>query len=229
MSDQLCDQLDDYLGGWLDKSARGEFEAHLERCADCRGEVERQRRLDGLLAQAGAHLEPVPPGLVRRVERHLAAAQWRSRAIRAVAGLAAAAVLVLSVLLWPHRPGTAPTVTIRETPQMPRDRAPEEPLITPIDHRVASGELAVLVVSHCGRSCPSAHRWTRMPWIAPPPRFVNAGFAVRVLADAEAEARQVGEVGESPQVVLSTSAEGVSCIRARHTLGTRKVARVVFH
>ena len=229
MSDRLCNQLDDYLGGWLDKSARREFDAHLERCADCRGEIERQRRLDGLLVQAGAHLEPVPPGLVHRVEQHLAAAQWRSRAIRAVAGLAAAAVLVLSVLLWPQRPGTELAVTIGEVPQMPRDQAPEGLDITPIDHQAASGELAMLIVSHCGRSCPSAHRWTRMPWIAPPPPFVNAGSAVRVLADAETEARQTGEVGESPQVVLSSPAAGVSCIRARHTLGTRKVARVVFH
>lgn len=229
MTDQSCDRLDDYLGGWLEESARAEFEAHLARCAACRAEIERQRRLDGLLGHASAHLESVRPDLVCRIERGLAAARRQRWVTRAVAGLAAAAVLLLSVLLWPQAPPTRPTATIVDVPQKPHDWVPEKPPTASVGPRAASEQLAMLVVSHCGHSCPSAHRWTRMPRVALPTPSVRAGSAGRVQADDAAEARPAQGLPEPPKFLVSSSSKGGFCIQARHTLGTRKVARIVFH
>jgi hypothetical protein len=228
MNDRPCTKLDDYLGGWLPKPAQADFEAHLARCAHCRAEVERQRRLDGMLGQVGARLEPVPPELVERIERRLAAAQWRSRATRAVAGLAAAAVLLLSVLLWPERPATETAGPVVEAPVSPHEATAPEPPTAPLDPRGASEQLAMLVVSRCGSSCPAAHRWTRVPAVAPPARLVHRAFSVTVLGNGEVEAQQAPEVQERPKMLLSSSTIGVSCIQARHTLGARRIARVVF-
>lgn len=229
MTDRSCDRLDDYLGGWLEESGRAGFEAHLARCAACRAEIERQRRLDGLLGQASAHLESVRPDLVRRIQRRLAAARRQRWVTRAVAGLAAAAVLLLSVLVWLQAPPTRPTATIVGVPQKPRHLMPEKPPTASVEPRAASEQLAMLVVSHCGNSCPSVHRWTRMPRVASPMPSVRAGSAGRVQADDEAEARPAQGPPEPPKSLVSSSSKGGSCIQARHTLGARKVARIVFH
>jgi hypothetical protein len=229
VTERLCDKLDDYLGGWLANSVRAEFEAHLARCSACRDEVERQRRLDGLLDRAGDSLESVPPGLVGRIERRITAAQWRSRAVKAVAGLAAAAVVVLSVLLWPERPVTGPSVSIVEKTTRPDATVPDEPAVGPIDRRAASRQLAMLVVSHCGSSCPAGPRWARVPEIAPPRRHVTRAFTATVLGEHEAEAIRAGEERESPKVARGTSATDASFVRTHRTLGTRQAARVAYY
>ncbi|HUU82746.1 MAG TPA: hypothetical protein VM243_04500 [Phycisphaerae bacterium] len=229
MTDRSCNRLDDYLGGWLEESVGAEFAAHLARCVACRAEIERQRRLDGLLGQAGAYLESVRPDLVCRIERRLVAARRQRWVNRAVAGLTAAAVLLLSVLLWPQALPTRPAGTIVGVPQKPRDSMPEKPPTASVGPRAASEQLAVLVVSQCGHSCPSAHRWTRMPRVALPMPSARAGAGGRVQAYDEAEAGPAQGLPEPPKFLVSSSWKGKSCIQARHTLGSRKVARIVFH
>lgn len=228
MRDRICDQLDDYLGGWLEDSARPEFEAHLKRCADCRQEAERQRQLDALLAQAGAHLESVPPVLVERIEQRLAKAQWRRRVVRTAAGLAAAAVLLLSVVLWPDPSGSDRTEPIAEAPPESGTPTVEQPPFAPTPGRAASQQLALLVASHCQGSCPSAHRWIRLPHIPPPTGPVHRRFTVTRRGGGDEEAKPADDREEPPSIVLSASPRNISCVQSRQTLGARRLASIVF-
>ncbi len=227
MTDRLCDKLDDYLGGWLEEQTRTEFEAHLERCGDCRMEAARQQRLDAWLARTDDSLESVPPHLVHHIERRLAVARWRSRAVWA-AGLAAAAVVLLGVLLWPHHPETAPLVTCVDTSPRAEHVGRDTPFLAPLGHSLPSQQLAILVASHCGSSCPSPHRWTRLPRIMPVTPRVQGGFATSVLSEGSAPDGQTGDVAESQPVVLRSSAPSASGVQARRTLGARQIPKVIY-
>jgi hypothetical protein len=170
-----------------------------------------------LLAQADKHLEVVAPRLVAGIERRLAVARWQSRAVRTAAGLAAAAVLTVGVLLSLHRPEPAPiTDTV------------EQPPVVPVDHKSPSQQLAVLVASHCGSACPSPHRWTRLPRIPTPTPWAGGAPASRSLGDDEPSAQPSDDPSASQAIVLRSPTDGASCIQARRTLGARKVAEAVF-
>ena len=47
---QDCDQLDNFLCGWLDSAEAAEFKQHLAGCADCQQALELQQRIDGNIA-----------------------------------------------------------------------------------------------------------------------------------------------------------------------------------
>jgi len=121
-----CDQLDDYLAGWLSDTEASDFESHLADCSVCRRQLEQQRRIDGLLAQAPGRLEPVPYGLVHRLESQIRCSN-RRRMIRTAWGLSAAAAIMLLVGVWLH-------IRTPESPQ-PAPARQDEPMIVQQDVR----------------------------------------------------------------------------------------------
>lgn len=124
MNASQCDQLDDYLAGWLSDTEAADFEVHLTDCSACRRQLDQQRRIDGLLAQAVGRLEPVPHGLVDRLEsqvRHFN----RRRMVRAAWGLSAAVAMVLLLGVWLH-------LRTPEGPQ-PAPEKQDEPMIVQQD------------------------------------------------------------------------------------------------
>ncbi|MBC8875093.1 MAG: zf-HC2 domain-containing protein [Planctomycetes bacterium] len=126
MNASRCDQLDDYFAGWLSETEASDFEAHLADCAVCRRQLDQQRRIDGLLAQAAGRLEPVPHGLVDRLESQIRCFS-RRRTVRTAWGLSAAAAMVLLVGVWLH-------IRRPEGPQ-PAPKRQDEPMIVQQDVR----------------------------------------------------------------------------------------------
>jgi anti-sigma factor RsiW len=94
-----CDQLDEYLCGWLMPDEAARFEAHLADCAACRDECSLQRRIDRLLADRNASIAPVPAGLKSRVDRRIRAAH-RRRMLGWTVAVTVAAGAVLALGLW---------------------------------------------------------------------------------------------------------------------------------
>ncbi len=92
----------EYLKGRLTPAEADEFARHLERCGECRQEVERERRLDSLLF-AWDDPDPVPWFLARVLARAAGPAPARSSGFKfrlPVLSAAAAGVLVLAGLTW---------------------------------------------------------------------------------------------------------------------------------
>ena len=98
MTDPRCNQLDEYLCGWLSPEEAAAFEAHLVDCADCQEDCALQRRIDRLLADGNAWITPVPVGLRSRVDRGIRTAR-RRRMLEWSSAIAAAAV-ALALGLW---------------------------------------------------------------------------------------------------------------------------------
>lgn len=121
MKSPLCDLLDGYLGEWLSGEEQAQFAAHLEQCAACRQSVAEEQRLNALLVQA-IETEPLPAGLIERIEKKLNRPQRRRLAMW-VAGISAAAAVLLGtvlLLLSKRAPETqsfpAPVVEVRPEP-----------------------------------------------------------------------------------------------------------------
>jgi anti-sigma factor RsiW len=123
----MCERRDGYLGRWLSEVERAAFEAHLASCAECRQAVGEQAHLDRLLARAAEQLQPVPAGLIDRLDQRLRQASRRRRAW--VAGFAAAVVLAVGLALWAWKPPAG----IDELPEAPAvEQAPRpEPELPP--------------------------------------------------------------------------------------------------
>ena len=99
-----------YLDGRLNEAARAELDRHLAACADCRGRVDELRGVMGVLGewQAAGPSPRFDAALrARLAEEPASAPPWFAWRPAYAAGLAAAAVLVLGVYLWPP---TAPDV-----------------------------------------------------------------------------------------------------------------------
>jgi anti-sigma factor RsiW len=102
MNRSPCDQLDDYLLGWLTPDEAAAFERHLADCPACRREQALQRTIDARLEKTCEALDAIPSGLVERTRQRIRAARRRS-IWRWTAGLAASAVVVLAMVLAQYR------------------------------------------------------------------------------------------------------------------------------
>ena len=138
-----------YALGALDSEDLAAFEAHLRTCATCRARVDELRPTVGLLAAARAagldasveiDAGPVPetllPGLLRRAQRERSHRRW---ATRGIAGVAAACLIALVVVLWPSSTASKPApralVAVRTTPVQATARLVAKPWGTEIDVR----------------------------------------------------------------------------------------------
>src|SRR5438105_2292110 len=123
MTPPPCRLLDDYLTRDLGGADRARFTAHLPGCPDCRRAVRAHERLGAVLTAATTELEPVPAGLIDRIERRLRAAR-RRRLVALAAALLAAAVALGQFARFTPRPGgpELPRVQVQPAPptEVPR-------------------------------------------------------------------------------------------------------------
>jgi anti-sigma factor RsiW len=160
MAEPRCEQLDEYLCGWLSPDEAAEFAAHLAGCSACREECAVQRRIDRLLAEGAAGIEPVPAALADRIERGVRAARRRRRVGWACA-LTAAAGIVLALGLWgaPRssflRNDARPVVTapvaaddLPQQPVLPSSAKPQAAAIARVTLVDSSSAILVPVESH---------------------------------------------------------------------------------
>jgi len=96
MNKPLCTALDDYLGHELHGYEIAQFTAHLSGCLACQHAVKGNERLKDLLAVAIAELEPVPAGLIQRVEKRIRAVRRQRLAVLGTV-LTGAAIVVCIV------------------------------------------------------------------------------------------------------------------------------------
>jgi anti-sigma factor RsiW len=105
MKQSPCDQLDDYILGWLSPDEAAAFERHLSDCITCHREHALQQSIDGLLSGTGGLLDAIPDGLIDRTRCRVQTARGR-RAMRWVFSLTVAAAVLLLVIfgrfaVWP--------------------------------------------------------------------------------------------------------------------------------
>jgi anti-sigma factor RsiW len=90
-----CEYLDRDVDAYVDRELGAEAEAavriHLNGCAACRARVSERQALTRVLQSLPYHEAPL------RLRRRISAGAWRSRSIRALAVMAAAAVLFIAV------------------------------------------------------------------------------------------------------------------------------------
>jgi hypothetical protein len=99
-----CEQLDDYLLGWLPPDEAAVFERHLAVCPACHREQTLQRAVDARFAKISESLDVIPSGLVERTRKEIHAAR-RRRAWRWTLSLAASAAVIWVVIVTQFRPG----------------------------------------------------------------------------------------------------------------------------
>lgn len=99
MREHVVHLIELYLDEELQGEERRQFEAHIAECASCRAQLERERSLQALLAQARP-LYPVPENMRARVEEMQHAVR-SARRRRWALGLAAAlsGILILGIFL----------------------------------------------------------------------------------------------------------------------------------
>ncbi|MBN2475271.1 MAG: zf-HC2 domain-containing protein [Pirellulales bacterium] len=124
MNHAECDFLDDYLGGWLAADQAARFENHLGGCPACRQDVERQRRIDRLLAHGAAQLQPAPASLIVGIEQRVRH-ESRRRKVRWACGAAASVAVALAA-------GVALLGNLPDTPAPVRPIAPRATAVKPI-------------------------------------------------------------------------------------------------
>jgi len=107
---QPCQLLEDYLDHDLTGTDLSRFIDHLLECTLCRQAVADHKRLQSLLTEASARLEPIPEKLVPRIESRVKSARRRRIAGTAAALAATAAALWLLTRYLPQRHGPAPSI-----------------------------------------------------------------------------------------------------------------------
>ena len=98
--EQVREQMDDYLGGYLEAADRKAMESHAATCADCRASLKELQALLEQARQLGPGVSPdrnLWPGILEKIDESRARS-W-SNANRS--WMALAAVLALAVLLLP--------------------------------------------------------------------------------------------------------------------------------
>jgi anti-sigma factor RsiW len=105
MDRSQCNQLDDYMLGWLSGDEAAEFEHHLFECPACQHERELQQSIDKILLGIDGPLDAIPDWLADRARNWVQASRRRKTVRWTVSLMAAAAVLLLVILgrivLWP--------------------------------------------------------------------------------------------------------------------------------
>ncbi len=142
MNTTPCSALDDYLANDLAGAARARFADHLAGCADCRRAVREQQRLDALLTEATARLEPVPAELAERVGRRLKVAR-RRRLAAAVAALTAAAVVAWLLARPAPLPVEPEPPVAKGQPEPPAPEAPPPEAVVRVKFPAGADVLAV--------------------------------------------------------------------------------------
>jgi len=116
MKTSLCQSLDDYLDHDLTPAERVRFVAHLPECPSCSQAVADHQRLETLLGEAVARLEPTPQDLVVQIEARLRLAR-RRRWIAAAAALAASAAVIWLVVHNLPQTGEPELPVVKVTPE----------------------------------------------------------------------------------------------------------------
>jgi anti-sigma factor RsiW len=138
MTEARCEQLDEYLCGFLPPDEAVQFEAHLAACPTCREEAASQCQIDRLLAEGTAQIEPVPIALARRIEHRIQVVR-RRRHFAWAGTLVAAATILLALALWGTRNILLPQDDLRSIAQQTALPAASEPQpatvvhVTPVD------------------------------------------------------------------------------------------------
>jgi len=224
MTTPICAHLDAYIGGWLSEEQRFAFEAHLGECLTCAAELSKQECVDRLLAAARTQLEPAPPLLAGRIERQLSS----SPPVRPVrwlwAGLSAAAVLLLGLLLpvaQRHVPRLGPVISMTEPPGIPTEDRTRPDME---DRQAALQQLAVLITSRSQRVEMKAHPWLRLATIPAPgePRSARR----RSAAKQKTPEHQPSDIEDGKEVRITRGLPpyNARAILSRRTLGQRKLS-----
>jgi len=111
--EKMREDISAYLDGELGERELAAFRSHLESCADCRAELAEQEKLWALLDEGDA--SEVSVDLTRRILESTVGPhrerEMRRRRVRWVAGVAAAASVLIAVVLWRGMNPPVPTST----------------------------------------------------------------------------------------------------------------------
>lgn len=109
------EEIEEMADGRLSTEARQQIELHLERCQTCRGERDRIAGTRQVLRAALSGAEDVPDLLRARIAAALEKESGRRRRSWLLpAGLAAAAVLAIAMMLLFDRPDDFPTAAVHD-------------------------------------------------------------------------------------------------------------------
>ena len=145
MTENRCENLDDYLDGVLDPAAARQFQMrHLPECERCRGEASFHQAL-AATAVAAERREAVPKRLTEQLQRAVRRVRRRRRAYWA-AGVAAAAWMGL--LAWPdserpQRAGVGDTARVQRPPPRPESPSSGPSQRAPRTVTISSGNVRV--------------------------------------------------------------------------------------
>jgi hypothetical protein len=163
------------------------------------------------LARAAVHLEPLPAGLFHTVEKRIAAASRQRMVRRVLAGLSAAAVLVMAAMLWSQWPGSTPVAVTVDPPPLAHPHPPNAPAHLPASTGDARQQLALFVVSHRASDSPPGHRWARTAGFSQPSSSTNSARMARRRPPPPPEPPSTDQ--DPPQVLLSSARFGPRCIQ----------------
>jgi anti-sigma factor RsiW len=118
MSCDRIEQVHAFYDGELSLSQRGEFEAHLNDCAECRDLLADLRRVSDLLASAP--LAELPAGAMTKFQQTWFAAAQDRGVMRIASWLtsAAAAILIGALLIWPSNIRQESTIALTASPEL---------------------------------------------------------------------------------------------------------------
>lgn len=117
--EQVREQMDDYLGGYLDEAGRLDVENHAAACASCRADMKDLKNLLEQARQLSPGVSPghdLWPGVLEEIEASRAK-RWgtANRSWLALAAVLALAVLLLPLLFRQQAPAPGERVTAATT------------------------------------------------------------------------------------------------------------------